>query len=156
MKAEASTSALYTSKSSKGPTAKSSKAHLGCEMMVGVHLGDSYHDISCDINAVTTCAEDSLPGSCCYEATMGWGDTTGIKLAAMLAPDFTTKRTVLAVQGFSVDRTIAGAITLPASMKILRASDIMYNFASTKKEAEEAYPTYQTTAYGVFDVMIMK
>ena len=88
---------------------------------------------------------------------MEWDETTGIKVAALLAPDFTTKRTVLAVQGFSVDTTIAGAITLPASMKNLHASSvIMYNFASTKKENAAAYPIYQETAYGVFDDVIMK
>lgn len=148
MKAEASTSALSTSKSSK---AKSSKA-LGweCEMMEDMHFIDSYHGISCGIDAVTACAGYSPPDACCYEVTMEWGETKNITLAAMLTSSFTGKSALLAVQGSNGNGTIAGAITLPASMKNLRASDIMYNFALTDATNQYVF------AYGALDVVCNK
>eukprot|EP00984_Skeletonema_dohrnii_P032585 scaffold26963_cov155-Skeletonema_dohrnii-CCMP3373.AAC.13 len=159
MKAEASTSALYTPKSSKVPKAKSksSKAPLGweCEMMLDMHFSDSYHGISCVIDAVTTCAGYSPPNACCCGVTMGWDVTTDIPLAAMLVPAFTEKSAVLAVQGPSLDGTIAGAITLEGIKRGYEPKTAWYNFALTKMEEETTYPTYQTTAYGVLDVEIM-
>ena len=155
MKAEASTSALYTPKSSKVPKAKSSKVPLGweCEMMVDMHFSDSYHGITCDIGAVTPCAGYSPPDACCYGVTMAWSETTDIPLAAMLVTGFTGK-SVLAAQGSSGNGIIAGAITFDGIKREYMPATASYNFAWTEIEAEKTYPNYQKTAYGMLDVEI--